>query len=513
MTSQSFFASLVFLVLVGCQPAVENSADLGLPPPGSRERDTAESPATPLNPGAEPGTSVVVVPPMPAIEQPGSDALLLDEVKLREMLLENNIDVFFGANTVRMAKERVWIARARLLPSLNLGVLATSVANPMFLLSSVQVLLPFLIPNNWFELFKQNSLLKVDQDAFRLVQLNLYASAYSLLIQVQTDFRLRDILIEQESYAADVERFAALAYRSGRGSLDDWNLARAALATARGRLLNIEGMLAEEVAELSSALDRPVGTEIWPSAKSPSVSPLEGLALGDAVDAVNERSIELDQITALRQAAKQERWQKVFAFISSASLSQQVSASDAAAGNSLKVNFGQMTGAGLFNFGFDYFPNLQMANRNLDDIDLRRKQVQRENGRVVEATLNHLSKAVARAATTAEAESFQQDVLDNALLRYQLGFIGLLELIQQQDRFRDANVERWQAEAAVDQLRVTLQRINLEGQFDEIQDCRHLDLSKAMGPWGKKARMPKEACGLERSTSQIGVTKGLRSNQ
>jgi outer membrane protein TolC len=419
-------------------------------------------------------------------------------VKLRELMLENNVDIFFGANDVRIAKERVWVARASLLPQINLGVLATSMANPSFLLSSIEMTLPFIIPNNWFELFKQEALLKVDQAAFRIIQLNVYAQALALLHQVQADVRLREVLVEQLDYATSVEVYTSVAYRAGRATLDDWNLARAELAMARVRLEKVDDLLENEKASLRTVVDVPIGTSIVPAASRPKASRLEHLKLDDAAYEVNESSIELKQIEHLLKAAEQERFQKAFAFISGASVSQQVSAGDAAAGRSVKLDFGQATGRGLFTFGFDQFPNYNIANRNIDDIKIRRKEVRRENARVVEASLNRLVQANERHTAAVQAEGFQRSVLDNALVRYRLGTITLLDLILQQQRFRETSVERLQAESLQDQLRVTLQRVNLEGQFDEIQDCRHLDLSKAMGPWGEKSRMPKVACGLEK---------------
>jgi outer membrane protein TolC len=143
---------------------------------------------------------------------------------LQTLLLAQNNNLLQELNNVYKAKVNVDLARAQLLPSLNLGL---GVAGGGFSLASAVFLLPFLLPSNWINLRESQHLLNAEVKSYYILQLNEYASAYSLYMTIVGDFALRDVLYSQYKNLLDIQNNVDLAVKLGLRPTDDENSSRA----------------------------------------------------------------------------------------------------------------------------------------------------------------------------------------------------------------------------------------------------------------------------------------------
>ncbi len=87
-----------------------------------------------------------------------TDPFVVNPASLKDELFRNGTSVLQAAVMVQKARDQVSLERANLLPSLNLGALLFSSGQPTFFLSTIQVLVPFLLPGHWFQLAESASM-------------------------------------------------------------------------------------------------------------------------------------------------------------------------------------------------------------------------------------------------------------------------------------------------------------------------------------------------------------------
>lgn len=85
--------------------------------------------------------ATLIVTSILSLQTFGAEAkFTVNPASVRTQLLSGNISLLQALNNVENSKLNVSMARAKLLPSLNLGVLLPALANPTFLLASVTIL-------------------------------------------------------------------------------------------------------------------------------------------------------------------------------------------------------------------------------------------------------------------------------------------------------------------------------------------------------------------------------------
>jgi outer membrane protein TolC len=130
---------------------------------------------------------------------PANGVLVVTPEKLEEILLSQNTDVMRQMNTVMRAKDQVNAARAELLPSISLNLVMLISNPPAFLLSSVSCLIPFLFPSKWFNLDAAKKTFSAEVTAIHLAKMNMFASAYSLLLAVAGDEAMLTMVRQQHA--------------------------------------------------------------------------------------------------------------------------------------------------------------------------------------------------------------------------------------------------------------------------------------------------------------------------
>ena len=105
---------------------------------------------------------------------------VVNPTTIRDQLLSKNMSLMQALNNIENSKLNVSLARAKLLPSLDLGILLPTIVNPSFLLSSITFLFPFLVPSNWLIFKREKALFESDKASYLSLELNILSNALSL---------------------------------------------------------------------------------------------------------------------------------------------------------------------------------------------------------------------------------------------------------------------------------------------------------------------------------------------
>jgi outer membrane protein TolC len=228
---------------------------------------------------------------------------------LRVQITQENVSVLTGLNRVYQAKEQVNIARAGIFPSLNLGMLLTGLtAAPTFALSSISVLVPVLIPSNWYNVEVAESSMVANGYAFHALELNKFASAYALYNTILGDMAVRANLEEQLERYEQIRERAEARFQSGKGSEVDLMKAHAKVALARHQLSQFRQVVAQSKATFRQMLGLPLSREIVFENLSPVPHVVETASIAKALNRVFERAPEALQIQALLKASNAAAW-------------------------------------------------------------------------------------------------------------------------------------------------------------------------------------------------------------
>jgi outer membrane protein, multidrug efflux system len=383
---------------------------------------------------------------------------------LQTILLAQNINLLQELNNVYKAKVTVDIARAQVLPSLNLGAGANGGG---FFLASAVFLLPFLLPGSWINVRESQQLLNAEVKSYYILQLNEYAAAFSLYMTIVGDFALRDVLYSQYKNLLDIQNNVELAVKLGLRPTTDLYSAQAQTAMMQTQVRQFEELIAQERASIRQMLGLDLSVDIrFDLFHLDQVDNLENSQAKDLLPVVLKKSPEIAQIEALIQAAKSDKWIKIFSFINSATVSAQVS------GQGPGVSFGTVVGQGNFNFGFSYFPNITLSNLNIQDMYLRRRAVVQEQARILESALSSVRSAKLQLASATTAESNFKKAYDAYLTQYTLGTTDLLHVLTAANSLAQASVTRLQAQIDLDSQRVTLNRSLILDKFADIRACK-----------------------------------------
>lgn len=413
-----------------------------------------------------------------------STKITVDPDTLRSKLLEGNIPILVGLNHIHQAKDRVNIARGNLLPSVNLTAVLSVVANPMFALGAIEFLAPFLIPSKWFDFFQSKGLMEAEKQSYWTLQLNMYASALSLYHIMLGDQDLYKIL---EGEYLDLREIYEILKRKDEilGTVSETDLlhAKAQADQAGARLAKLSQLLIDEKSQLRELLALPIESEISLAPHQLPSSPWEDKSVSEAVDQALKVAPESLQLNSILDAAKNGKWSKVFAFISGASVGTQ---GGLASGSVQNVSFSNLRANVNVNFGFAYYPAIQLSQKNVEEVQLRIKELKLEQTQVLEKTILGLKKANEEFALSSQAEAQMYEVYKTALTRFELGLETLLNVLLTRKQAAESSVARVQANVLLNQYRITLNRTLIEESFTKLTGCRldpEIEKKLKIGAW------------------------------
>lgn len=405
--------------------------------------------------------------------------ITIDPTTLRERVLDENIPILLSMNQVHQAKVQMAVTRGNLLPSVNMGMVLSVMAGPSFALAMVEFLVPFLLPSRWFDYFQQKDLVEAEKEAYHALELSTYASAVSIYYTHLADIALKEIALKEY---ADLEKTYDLLIKQdtvlGNVSQSDIQTARSQFKLSEAKVARLEQLLIDERSQIRQALSLPIETQIdfAPSFVAPST--WEQTDIRSAVTQALKVAPESKQLVYLIAAAKKGKWSKVFAFINSASVSTSSfggggRGNGGGFGNS-SVSFDNLSVSQNVNFGFAYFPAIQLAQKNVEAIQLRQRELVVDNTQVLEKVILSIKQAIHRYEAAKRAEEDFQKVYETAMTRYELGMESLFNALLKRRDVTAAAAEKVAAESNINLLRVTLNRALLLDEFSLIPGC-HID--------------------------------------
>lgn len=412
---------------------------------------------------------------------------------LKSLLLEQNISLQVQLNKVYQAKEQVNISRASLLPSINLGSVISS--GPSFALTTVSMLLPFLMPSNWFDLKESQYLLNAQATSYYIAQLNTYSSAYSVYLTVVGDMELREVLYKQYLNYKEIEDLIQMAVDAGMMQQSDLLQAQAQTQLASIQVSQVDDLLQKEKAAIRNMLALPLSQEIQFDKVHMTATPTELLPAQVILDRATAKSPEIKQMNSMISAANTAKWSKAFSFLTGASLGASRSGSGSA--------FGSVQSTGTVNLGFGYFPALKLSDYNIDELKLQKKQITFDQAELIESTLGSLYEAQKQVQLAQKAQATLQDVYEGEVEKFRAGLTDLLHVLSAANSLTTALTNQVKAQANLDAMRVSLNRIVIDERFAQVGACE-IERKGSGGIKGRLGRVfnPKkdqvtldEACG------------------
>lgn len=416
---------------------------------------------------------------------------------LRHRVLENNLSLEQELNVVKDQKDRMNVARAQLLPSLNLGMLLFG--GPMFLLSSISFLLPFLFPSNWMALDAATDQFNAEKVAYKIMEMNVYGSSLAMYYTVIADYKVQKIYEAQAKDLMDIYTIKRNMY-DFLGTVTPEDLAQT-LATAQlaaATASQLKELSGQEIAGLRQVMGLPLTTEITFEEKNMPISEWENRPLGDIVTQALTLAPENQQIDFLIKAAEAKKLSSQFGFLGSGSMSSVASGGQGA-------SFGNMTGSVNFHFGFDYFPNLSLSERNIDEVKLQKTALAQQLSRTLEGVSESIVEANKQHELTSSAENELIKVYQITQEKYNQGLTSLVSVLMSHSQLTQAAVARVKTEMDLNQQRVNLHRALVSDQFSQIKGCAITPVQKKSGIWDVFKPAPKADKTLDQLCEEGGA--------
>lgn len=364
-------------------------------------------------------------------------------------------------NKVYQAKDNVDRARKNLLPGVSLGGIIDSTFS--FSLSTVNMVLPFLLPSNWLDLKENQYLLNAQGEAYYIAQLNAYSSAYSLYSTILGDLNLRDVLSDQYSNYKQIENLIKMAVDAGMMEQADLLQARAQTQMTGIQVSQLDALILQEKAAIREMLALPLSTTIVFTRTHVSSSGVEGSSLQRIVDQSVGKSPELRQLNSMANAAQAAKWSSFWSFLTGASLGTSRGPAGA---------FNNVEASGSMRLNFGDFLILKIGNRNLAQIEMQKSQLTYDHAQVVESTVGTIRETQQQLYLARQAENNLREVYNNEVNRFQAGQTDLLHVLNAGNSLTSAFTNKIKAQTSLDTLRISLHRLMISDQFSSIQRCQ-----------------------------------------
>jgi len=395
--------------------------------------------------------------------------IVLDPATLRTQLLQSSLTLEQQEKLVEDAKTSVNLARAGLFPSINVSALY----NGNFVLSSIDFLMPFLVPSNWAQLDQNKHLFEAAKLSYHALELNTYSSALSVYFNVRSDHATTQAYLEQAKDLRDIASFIQKAASYGLASGQDVENALGNAEASEGQASKMQVAMIKEVASLRQLLGLPLETQILfsedaaaatvvPSDVESSTSPAE---IAKVVERALSIAPEKAQIDELISAAQAGTWSKAFGWINSASVGATPGQ------NGSGASFSHLQAKGSMSLGLGIFPMIELSNRNVEEVKMRLQELQQEDTQILEGNILAAHEAQNELDHFSRAEADLKDVYNATLKQYQFGLASIYDVLQAHKSLSSAAVGRIQAELDLTLLRVTLHRTMLTDEFAKIPAC------------------------------------------
>jgi len=403
------------------------------------------------------------VPPAPA-------QFVVNPDSIRQQILVNNQSLYASYLSLKDAKDNVDQARGNLLPSLSISgtnLAAFVFGGPGFILSSVQFLLPFLMPANYFALDQAKETFYANIVAYRILELNTYSSALSLYYTIQTDVNLQKIYQEEADNLNQIEKVKEFQYQvSGTISPSDLSQAQVAADLAAIQASQYAGKVATEIASLRQALGiNNVNTQLVLAPAPMPESPAESLDVATVAKQAMAAAPEVEQINYLLQAAEKGVYAKGLSFIGNSTLSAR------SGGSGSSVDTSSYALGQVLNIGIGIFPTVEIADRAVEETQQQLASLTQQQTSVIEGTLGNLKQVKFQGGLANQAVGDAQAYYQLVMQEYRNGEQPLLNVLLAHSQLTQSSIAQLQSQMNLNMLRVTLHRALVTAQFADIKGC------------------------------------------
>jgi multidrug efflux system outer membrane protein len=461
-TPQIALIGVLSLVLAGC------GKDSAAPPPAASAPVAIAAAAQPQpKPKAPP---FPFAPPIPV--PPPREGTKINPASLRQLLLRDNISVLESLNSVYKANEQVAAAHANLAPSISI---APALSGSTFGIGGITFMLPFLAPSNWYNLDLTKHQLAASGYAFYLVELNEYASAYTLYLSMLAD---QEIEQNQQIHYGNVEqirKFVESQVKLGQADQADLDQATAVSELQHASLLDFEDNInSEERLAFAKVLGFDLGKKYYLEDFHPTELPEETADPRSVLATMFRRSPEELQVESLLAAARDATWSAQFSFLGGGAPSMNL----AYDGNPFTVT-GTSPG-----FGIGLFPQVELGRIAQRDLELRSRQIYLEEQKLIGSTLGKLGAAKREFVDAEKAEGDARKAYVAIQNKFAHDKASLNDVTGASDLVIEASITRIKTRLKLDTQRVNLARFLLSREFAQIPNC-HLDrMAPEGGPFG-----------------------------
>ncbi len=399
--------------------------------------------------------------------RPDLSPVHLNPESVKDFVTTRSDSILFGLNSLHQSKLNYSLARAELFPSLNIGGVVGALSNPSFLIPGVDVLLPFLIPSNWFKAASAKRQWQSDQIAFRSLRKDVLASSLSLYRSILRDQDLHHVLSRDLEDLRLLEEAVRNRHHFGLATDQDLKAAETQRILAELRTLETRQFLRTQFLELKKSLALDPRREIILEDFNMDAPLSENDTYENLVNKAWEKSGSRKQLEFLRRAATNNRWSSVFAFFGGTSLSSNTLGSDK------YPRFGaeSLYTGGHFNLSYAQIPAVRLANTQLEHIDLMIDELHEELSTTVAKFVQNLEDIKTRRNLSRRAETLVKENFEILLQRYRLGIgTSFQDVLNARLGMQQATVKRLESERELDLARISLSRMLSEGFFESLRE-------------------------------------------
>jgi outer membrane protein TolC len=317
---------------------------------------------------------------------------------------------------------------------------------------------PFLFPSRWFDLDASKKTYFAEVQGLEATTLNTYAIAYSLLLQVAGEQEIYNAMLERQANLRQYIAFLEAQY--GLGLIPQADLLRGQidLGRAQNDLSKTSEMISGERAALRKMLGFDINQEFTIETHAVNESILEAKTLERSLDLVLKRAPERAQLDLAAEAARANVKSAQWAFLAGCS------GGSGSVGNSSSPGF-SANSTFTVDFGFGYFPRVELARRNVQDAEVRKVDLMLEIGRNLETTLSSIHETRARIVTLEGELLLAQRLLSEQTELVQLGRAGVKEVLDAHTAIASTQMELITSRLQLSVHRVTIKRMAIEDRF------------------------------------------------
>jgi hypothetical protein len=246
-----------------------------------------------------------------------------DEVSKR--VAERNHLVLEGALKVYQAKEAVQVARANLLPKLNVWKIVGAVVDPMDSVGLIEDVAPFLVPANWFRKGEQRILLEAQKEGYRSLWANELMTSRTLYLQILFDQAIRDQVSDQISSLQSLHQLVRTRETWGKAKPGTAREIEIRMLGLEEDIRRLDVLLAEERGQLGYLLGVGARQEVaLEPVTAPEDARWEPMKYEDHEARVVQASAELRQFKRLVEVASKVKKEIYYSFLGASSQSRGV---------------------------------------------------------------------------------------------------------------------------------------------------------------------------------------------